>query len=172
LDVTVVASGQASKAERPVSVIGLDADRGDRATHDIVHARPEEGIPPVEAGNATSATPGVNLSHGAWNVCKRRKDRETCHKKKVLSELSHFDSPLFFRLKRRNWRDLACGIVILLDIVIHPPSQDHALESARFMPLLKKSETAGKRRQDGQKIYWGSPLTKLTAGPGLRRYWA
>jgi hypothetical protein len=72
----------------------------------------------------------------------------------------------------RNFHNFWFGIVILLDIVIHPPSQDHALESARFMPLLKKSETAGKRRQEGEKIYWGSPLTKLTAGRGLRRYWA
>jgi hypothetical protein len=32
-------------------------------------------------------------------VCKRRKDRETCHEKKVLSELAHFDSPFFLGLK-------------------------------------------------------------------------
>jgi len=30
---------------------------------------------------------------------RSRKDRETCHAKKVLSELVHFDSPFFFRLK-------------------------------------------------------------------------
>jgi hypothetical protein len=85
----------------------LEADRGDRATDDIVHSAPAEGILPFEAGNATSATPGVNLDHGAWNACKSRKDRETCHEKKILSEFAHFDSPFFPRLKRRNWRKRA-----------------------------------------------------------------
>jgi len=90
LDVTVVASGQASKADRPVSVKGLDADRGDRATHDIVHARSEDGIRPFEAGNATAAVVGMNVDDGPWNASKSHKEGETCHEKKILSELAHF----------------------------------------------------------------------------------
>jgi hypothetical protein len=95
LDVTVVASGQASKADRPVSVKDLDADRGDRATHDIVHARPVEAIGPFEVGNATDAIVGLNVDAGPWNAGKSRKKRETCRnetcrKKKILSELAHF----------------------------------------------------------------------------------
>src|SRR5580700_7730623 len=82
LDVTVVASGQASKAYRPVSVKGLDADRGDRATHDIVHARPEDGIRPFEAGYATAAIVGVNVHDGPWNAGKKRKGHESGREKK------------------------------------------------------------------------------------------
>jgi len=32
-------------------------------------------------------------------VGKGRKERETCHEKKILSELAHFDSPLFLGLE-------------------------------------------------------------------------
>jgi hypothetical protein len=68
----------------------LDADRGDRATHDIVHARPVEAIGPFEAGNATDAIVGMNVDHGPWNAGKSCKERETCYEKKILSELAHF----------------------------------------------------------------------------------
>jgi hypothetical protein len=33
---------------------------------------------------------------------------------------------------------------LFMAIVIHPPSRDHAFESARFLPLVKKSEMDGK----------------------------
>jgi hypothetical protein len=56
----------------------------------IVHARPAEGILPFEAGNATDLTLGMNLGDGPWNAGKSRKERETCHEKKILSELAHF----------------------------------------------------------------------------------
>ena len=106
-DFPVGASGVSNVAARPISTVGGDAYLGDGATDVIVHSGPAVGILPFEAGNATSATPGVNLDHGAWNACKSRKDRETCHEKKILSEFAHFDSPFFPRLKRRNWRKRA-----------------------------------------------------------------
>ena len=83
LDVTVVASGQARKAERPVSVIDLDADRGDRATHDIVHARPVEAIGPFEAGNATAAIMPITLRgmdpSSVIQCCDHECDAEQCY---------------------------------------------------------------------------------------------
>jgi hypothetical protein len=60
LDFTVGASGRANEAARPISVKDVDANLGDRATHDIVHARPAEGIGPFEAGNATGVMAGLN----------------------------------------------------------------------------------------------------------------
>jgi hypothetical protein len=41
----------------------------------------------------------MNVDHGPWNAGKSCKERETCYEKKILSELAHFDSPFFFRLK-------------------------------------------------------------------------
>lgn len=42
----------------------------------------------------------MNLGDGAWNASKGRKERETCHEKKILSELVHFLILfVFFRLK-------------------------------------------------------------------------
>ena len=89
-DFTVGASGRANEAARPISAVEGDANLGDRATHDIVHACPAEGIGPFEAGNATAAIVGMNVDDGPWDARKSRKDRETCREKKVLSELSHF----------------------------------------------------------------------------------
>src|SRR5579864_4722130 len=89
-DVTVGASGRANEAARPISAVEGDANLGDGAAHDIVHARPAEGIGPFEAGNATAAIVGTNVDDGSWNMRKSRKDRETCREKKVLSELAHF----------------------------------------------------------------------------------
>jgi hypothetical protein len=90
LDFTVGASGRANEAARPVSVKDADANLGDRATHDIVHARPADAIGAFEAGNATAAIVGMNVDDGPWNVGKSRKERETCREKKILSELAHF----------------------------------------------------------------------------------
>ena len=47
LDITVGASGGANEAARPIAVKDVDANLGDRATHDIVHAGPAEGIGPL-----------------------------------------------------------------------------------------------------------------------------
>jgi hypothetical protein len=54
-DYTVGASGVANEAARPISAVEGDAHLGDGVAHDIVHARPAEGILPFEAGNATAA---------------------------------------------------------------------------------------------------------------------
>jgi hypothetical protein len=89
-DVTVGASGRANEAAPPISAVEGDANLGDGAAHDIVHARPAEGIGPFEAGNATAAIMGMNVDDGSWNMRKSRKDRETRREKKVLSELAHF----------------------------------------------------------------------------------
>ena len=64
-----------------------------------VHARPEVGIGPFEAGNAADSILGMNLGDGTWNVGKGCKERETSYEKKTLSELAHFDSPFVFGLK-------------------------------------------------------------------------
>jgi hypothetical protein len=66
LDFTVGASGRANEAARPVSVKDADANLGDRATHDIVHARPAHGIGPFEAGNATAAVVGMKSAPLTW----------------------------------------------------------------------------------------------------------
>jgi hypothetical protein len=84
------ASGLATDAARPVSVKDVEAHLGDRATQGSVHARPEVGIGPFEAGNATGLIMGMNVDDSAWNACKSRKHRETCHEKKILSKLAHF----------------------------------------------------------------------------------
>jgi hypothetical protein len=55
LDFTVGASGRADEAAHSISVKDVDANLSDRAAHDIVHARPAEGVGPFEAGNATAA---------------------------------------------------------------------------------------------------------------------
>src|SRR5579872_7312671 len=86
---TVAASGRANQVDRPFSVLDVDANLGDRATHDIVHARPAEGILPFEAGNATNLILGMNVGNGPWNARKTRKEQETCREKKILSELAH-----------------------------------------------------------------------------------
>jgi hypothetical protein len=57
---------------------------------EIVHTRPAEGIPPFEAGNATDLILGLDVGDGPWNAGKSLEERETCHEKKILSELSHF----------------------------------------------------------------------------------
>jgi hypothetical protein len=62
-DFTVAASGRANEAARPISVEDVDANFGDRATHDIVHPRPAEGIGPFEAGIATPVIVVMNR-HG------------------------------------------------------------------------------------------------------------
>ena len=41
----------------------------------------------------------MNLGDGTWNVGKGCKERETSYEKRTLSELAHFDSPFFFRVK-------------------------------------------------------------------------
>jgi hypothetical protein len=33
---------------------------------------------------------GMNVDDSPWNAGKSRKERETCHEKKILSELAHF----------------------------------------------------------------------------------
>src|SRR5450755_2120797 len=67
-DIPIGASGVANEAARPISAVGGEAYLGNGATDDIVHSGPAVGILPFEAGNAASATLGVNLGHGAWNV--------------------------------------------------------------------------------------------------------
>ena len=69
----------------------------------------------------------------------------------------------------RSFHNFWFGIVILPDIVIHPPSQDHALESARFLPLLKKSEMDGKRRQGAYLTRCSASLPVLLNSSGSRR---
>jgi hypothetical protein len=94
----VAGSGRASDAARPVSVKEVEAHLGNRATHVFVHARPAPGIGPFEAGNATALVVGMNVDDSAWNASKSRKERETCHEKKILSEPVHFYSPFFLGL--------------------------------------------------------------------------
>ena len=65
-DYTVAAPAGANEKDPPISVKDVDANLSDRATHDIVHARPAEGIGSFEAGNATGAIVGMN---------RRRMDR-------------------------------------------------------------------------------------------------
>jgi len=99
-DFTGGASGVANEAARPISAVEGDAHFGDGATmakalaigtaREIVHTRPAEGILPFEAGNATDLILGLDVGDGPWNAGKSCKERETCHEKKVLSELSHF----------------------------------------------------------------------------------
>ena len=97
-DYTAGASGVANAAARPISAVEGNAHLGDGATiakagaigtaHEIVHARPAEGIFPFEAGNATAGSVGMNVDAGPGNAGKSRKERETCHEKKILSELA------------------------------------------------------------------------------------
>src|SRR5208283_738561 len=89
-DYTVGASCVANEAARPISAVEGDAHLGDGATHHIVHARPAEGILPFEAGNATAGILGMDVDAGPWNAGNSRKERETCHEKKILSETAHF----------------------------------------------------------------------------------
>ena len=67
-DFTVCASRRANEAARPISAVKGDANLGDGAAHDIVHARPAEGVGPFEAGNATAAILGMNFGQGPWNA--------------------------------------------------------------------------------------------------------
>src|SRR6202050_2270158 len=86
----VADSGRASDAARPVSVKEVEAHLGNRATHGFVRARPAPGIGPFESGNATGAIVRMNVDDSPRNASKSRKERETCHEKKILSELAHF----------------------------------------------------------------------------------
>src|SRR5208282_810316 len=94
----VADSGRASDAARPVSVKDVETHLSNRATHGFVHARPAPGIGPSEARNATASVVGMNVEDGSWNAGKSRKEHETCREKKILSELTHFDSPLLLGL--------------------------------------------------------------------------
>src|SRR5208282_1054169 len=98
-DFTAGASGVANGAARPTSAVEGDANLGDGAAvakacaigtaHKIVHSHPVEGILPFEAGNATDLTLGMNVGDDPWNAGRSREERETCHEKKILSELVH-----------------------------------------------------------------------------------
>src|ERR1700693_295234 len=80
-DFTVGASGIANEAARPISAVEGDAHLGDGATHDIVHARPAEGILPFEAGNATAGIVGLDVDDGVGNAGKsRRRGRNVAQK--------------------------------------------------------------------------------------------
>jgi hypothetical protein len=89
-DYTVDARGSANGAALPISVEEGDAKLGDSTTHGIVYARVEEGIGPFETGNATASIVGMNFADGTRDAGKSRKEHETCHEKKILSELAHF----------------------------------------------------------------------------------
>jgi hypothetical protein len=100
LDFTVSASGRANEAARPIPVEDLDANLGDRATHDIVHARPAERIGPFEAGNATAAIVGMNRRgmdlSSVIPRCDHDCDAEQCYQSQSSSHLK----PPFYRFKR------------------------------------------------------------------------
>jgi hypothetical protein len=45
---------------------------------------------PVALSMLSTATVRINVDAGPRNADKSRKERETCHEKKILSELVHF----------------------------------------------------------------------------------
>ena len=98
-DITVAASGRANGAARPISVEDVDANLGDRATYDVVHARPAKGIGAFEAGKATAA--GMNVGDGRRGMdlsnliqrCDHDCDAEQCYPRQFSL---HLNPPVFF----------------------------------------------------------------------------